>query len=321
MPISRYYKKEVFVMENSKVTRIGNKYLVVKQNMITPNPDHLKKETDDSDYIVCILPGGQLDASSIDLIDLKTTLPLETAYWQTDAESLLAYAQRFDLPIPRGIGRTPPQFSKSYNDNAVEGFTLRDGTTIMRLLKLDDFRKYLSDVKAAVLLWEALATENYQIVRETVSVSDKKISIGVTDATRFKLDDLNSEKECIDAYEAGNDDRAAIYIAGHILAKFVNQGLELFPMPLSIEMDSNPLKGQPISYIEKISIPSQMSYIWTFLEVDLCNKGKKKWPYKRCEDCGKWEDISAPGRRSTWARCDDCLAVLRKNKAVNGRDN
>jgi hypothetical protein len=103
------------------------------------------------------------------------------------------------------------------------------------------------------------------------------------------------------------------------LCQIVNEGTRRYPSAEIIEpeLEKSP-DGRLTSARPKrgtIDAASPMAYIWGVIRSMVAGKGLHHWHFKQCADCGKWEDISAPGRRSTWTRCDNCLAKIRTEQA------
>jgi hypothetical protein len=106
-------------------------------------------------------------------------------------------------------------------------------------------------------------------------------------------------------------------IVNHLCA-VVNEGTRRYPSAEIIEPElAKSPDGRLTSSRPKrgIDAASPMAYIWAVIRSEVTGKGLNHWHFKQCCDCGKWEDVAVPGRRSTWTRCDDCLAKRRTEQA------
>ena len=249
---------------------------------------------DKGPYLV-VFSEGNMMRDSFQSVELKSSLPLEMADLDGSKEAFSNWVEKYDLPSFPGHRKT---------------VKMSDGRIVYDFLSLTDLRTVLASVKAATMLWQYIAEDDIPALRQHIEYNKGEIAIklAVTHDNfrvwRFPANENLFEKE----------PKYLLSRAALVLKDFVDHGLLIFPPGNSIEVAFDPTSDDKYEFdFKAVSKPiTPMSFIWTTIRDELCQKGGVKWHFRRCADCHKWEDIAPPRRRSSWTRCDDCVAKIRK---------
>lgn len=233
----------------------------------------------------------ELGSSINEIVTPDSTLPLQMADLEGSDGSLTSWIKNNgDITPPRSLGKIR--------------VTATDGS-IFDVVSLEDLRKELFLVKAAVQLMRQIGTDETTAIKESLSFIGGNASV-LVEGKEIHLEAVEKY-----GYE-GNDVKK---LAALVLRKLIEKGVHRYPAKRVLSPVMKDEEDAALAF-EDVDTPYQaMTFIWGTLKDELVSGKYAKWHYKRCADCGTWEDLSLPGHRSTWTRCKSCVEKRRKEQS------
>jgi hypothetical protein len=300
---------EIFLYEDTRklIAHFNTPHVVKSRFLCDDGEDCLKEDTEDS--------------STAEIIICDTTLPLTIADKipqdkPVSDDVVLDLVGKYDLP------RDSNKFLREK-----QSLYLEDGSQVLAIYPLDTLKAQLVDIKATVLLWQAVIECDHRRIRRLFNLRHNDgISAEYMPISTSFYKNLPST---FDQSAFDSEEEEAKKFASQMLCEMVRDGLEDFPLSSTIEVAE---EGR----FRHIPQPlDSFSYAWTVILNDLSRSdARRKWHYKKCKGyqekvdgvwenkpCDVWEDLSKPNRRATrWTRCDKCKYEYQKEKSQRKRD-
>jgi hypothetical protein len=294
----------------ARVLAKGSELLMVNQDGLV-DVDPWSQIFGDELFVVELTPPG-FDAKSpywtthYEAVTMSTTAPLELMDNDSSPQGILEWMQRYGVPNPN-LGRRSPYVLKDE----------KEVSPVYNFASVRRMQQHFYDVATAVKIWRWIAEKNVSAIREFIRIERESF------IWKFTWENVQSSilKRCslvlpndwiaegekkASAFETEN--ATTLQCAIIVLADIVNRGLKDYPPTPQVKIDTG---SHPTMLKSSSVVGDPMAYIWSVIHEGVCGKKLSNWPYKSCIDCGKWEDISQPGHRNTWTRCEDCTKKYR----------
>ncbi|MDR2137336.1 MAG: hypothetical protein LBO68_03515 [Synergistaceae bacterium] len=261
--------------------------------------------------IVELTPPGYGEGTSnvsdfYEAVSMDSLAPLEVLDLDGSAESFLEWTMKYGIPNVTNRRATPYTLAES-------------GEKIYNLATMRKLQSDFKDIATAVNLWQWIGEKNIASIRDFLSLQNHLLTWKFLDGPLFGWRNCTLPNEWLADLEGFSrafreDDAVTLQGAAVVLGYITNQGLKHFhPVPqIEVDIEANPVlikNGIP-------SVNNPLAYIWDVICRGISGKGVHTWPYRRCVDCGKWADLSQPGRNKNWTRCDACTKKRRTAKNV-----
>jgi hypothetical protein len=228
--------------------------------------------------------------SLFEWITPKRSLPLQAADLDGSEDSIVSWIKKYGIPLP------------AYGANSL---ILFDGQDVHVAIRLKSFQDDLRQINAAVTIMQMLALGESEALREILTFEKNEVLIEL-EGGNFTLNTMEYH-----GYE-GDD---IMILAALVFMSLIEKGANKYLAKRVIYPSVENAGENNLKFYDAEAPNDAMSFAWGVLKDELLSGSYCKWHYRRCLDCGEWEDLSSSGRRKTWTRCDACAEKRRKQQS------